>query len=354
MNVIVEVGHPAHVHMFRHTIREFEAHGHRVCVCSWDKDVTQMLLDAFGLEHHVIGQGRLSNRRCVVQLGFDAMRRLWLIAEEFHPDVFLSRISPVSGAVSRLLRRPHIAFGDTDVTHLTNLLGARLADVIVTPRCFRSDFGEKHIRVDSYKEMAYLHPKRFRPDASALASERLSVGERFAVVRFIGWGAVHDRKQSGFSTLGKLRLVQELSLHGRVLVSSEIALPSEFDRYLYRGPVHLIHHFLFFASLCVTEGGTMASESAVLGTPSICFNSLRTGVQAELQERYGLVINLHHPSDEDTGIREAARLLSDNAARRSQWRARAAELIQDKVDLTQVLVDTVEAATAKRPQKRRW
>lgn len=351
--MIVEVGHPAHVHTFRHTIRKLESRGHSVCVCSWDKDVTLALLDAFGIEHHVIGQGLLSSRRGVLQLGFDAFRQLLRVADGFRPDVFLSRISPVSGAASRLLRRSHVAFGDTDIGHLSNLLGARLADVVLTPRCFRGDLGNRHVRVESYKELAYLHPNCFAPDASILASEGLSVAQPFALVRFVGWGALHDRGQSGFSAAGRLRLLHELSRHGRVLLSSETALPCEFDRYLFRGPLHLVHHFLFFASVCVTEGGTMASESAVLGTPAICLNSLSTSVQTELQERYRLVVNFHYANDEDRAIEEAVRMMTVDETHRTCWRANAARLIRNSVDLTQVLVNTVEAASVRRPWQRR-
>ncbi|MBN1153206.1 MAG: DUF354 domain-containing protein [Dehalococcoidia bacterium] len=350
MNVVVEIGHPAHVHMFRHTIHLLQSRGHSVCVCAWDKDLTLTLLDAFGIEHRVIGQARLCSHRHVLTLGLDAVRRLRRETDEFRPDVFLSRISPVSGVVSRLRRRPHIAFGDTDVTHLSNLLGVRLSDLIITPRCFHGDLGKKQMRVNSYKELAYLHPNCFVPDDSVLAVEGLSARERFALVRFIGWGALHDRGQSGFSTAGRLRLVKELSQRGRVVISSETELPSEYERYLFRGPVHLIHHFLRFASVCVTEGGTMATESAVLGTPAICFNSLRTSVQAELQKRYGLVVNYHHTSDEDTAIREAARIMCDDTNQREHWRALAAQVIRDSVDLTPVLVHAVEAAPASCPQ----
>jgi len=33
-----------------------------------------------------------------------------------------------------------------------------------------------------------------------------------------------------------------------------------------RPPLNLVHHFLYYAQVCVTEGATMASECAVLGT----------------------------------------------------------------------------------------
>ena len=45
------------------------------------------------------------------------------------------------------------------------------------------------------------------------------------------------------------------------------------------------------SELYIGEGGTMASEAAVLGIPSIFVNSLELGYLNELEKKYGLVFN---------------------------------------------------------------
>ena len=46
-----------------------------------------------------------------------------------------------------------------------------------------------------------------------------------------------------------------------------------------------IHDVLSFADLFIGEGATMASESAIMGTPSIYVNSLTAGTTLEDQEK---------------------------------------------------------------------
>lgn len=336
------MGHPAHVHNFRYVIRELQLRGHQVVVCAWDKDVTLGLLQAFGLDYVLLGANRGTG---IIGKTFGALKGAWAmqrVARKFRPDVFLSRVSPVSGLVSRLFRKPHVAFADTDFPHLTNTLALPMTDVVVTPQCFRKDLGRKQARIQSYKELAYLHPRYFTPDPAVLASEDLREGDPFSIVRFVSWQAAHDVGQGGFSREGRLRLVRELAHYGRVLVSAEKGIDPELADFAFRGPPHLMHHFLYYASVCVTEGGTMASECAVLGTPAICMNTLRAGLQTELQERYGLVFNYHSKQDEDVAIALAVEVFQQSQANREQWRARAARLVNDHIDMTEYLADVVQ------------
>jgi hypothetical protein len=39
MKVLIDIGHPAHVHFFRNAIRELESKGHAVKVTARDKEV---------------------------------------------------------------------------------------------------------------------------------------------------------------------------------------------------------------------------------------------------------------------------------------------------------------------------
>jgi predicted glycosyltransferase len=44
MKVLIDIGHPAHVHFYKNTIKELEAKGHEVLVTARDKDVAINLL----------------------------------------------------------------------------------------------------------------------------------------------------------------------------------------------------------------------------------------------------------------------------------------------------------------------
>src|SRR3954470_4757863 len=54
MRVLVDIGHPGHVHFYRHAIAALRGEGHEVVLSARDKDVTLELLRRFGLEHVVL------------------------------------------------------------------------------------------------------------------------------------------------------------------------------------------------------------------------------------------------------------------------------------------------------------
>jgi len=251
-------------------------------------------------------------------------------------------VSPVRAApVAWALRRPCIGLDDTEHAKLAHMLYMPFVTTLLTPECYGLDVGRKQVRYAGYHELAYLHPRYFTPDPSVLASEELAEGERFSVVRFVSFEAAHDVGQGGFSREGRLRLVRKLSKHGRVLVSAEKGIDPELADYAFRAPLHLMHHFLYYASVCVTEGATMASECAVLGTPAVYVNTLSAGTLNEQQERCGLAFNYHDRHDEDAAIDLAVQISRESVAQRGTWRQKAARLVDEHIDVTDFILRTV-------------
>src|SRR5690606_33639238 len=100
----------------------------------------------------------------------------------------------------------------------------------------------------------------------------------------------------------RAEVVKRLARLGRVFVSCEPPVPSEFQDLLFRPPPELLHDALAYASLLVGDSQTMAAEAAVLGTPSLRVSSWtgRLDYLEELETRYGLTESFHP--------RESARL----------------------------------------------
>ena len=61
---------------------------------------------------------------------------------------------------------------------------------------------------------------------------KINQNEDYVLLRFNAFDAVHDLGISGFSIDQKRLLVNELSKHARVFISSELKLPDDFDKYL--------------------------------------------------------------------------------------------------------------------------
>jgi hypothetical protein len=267
--------------------------------------------------------------------------RLLAVARRFRPDVLIAEAPVRASHVAFALRRPCIGLDDSECSRAQRWLFLPFVTEILTPECYELDLGRKQVRYAGYKELAYLHPDRFAPDASVLAAEGLVPGERFSVVRFVGWQAAHDIGQGGFSSEGRRRLVRELSLYGRVLLSCEAGIDPELAAFVFRSPAHRMHDLLYYASVCVTEGATVASECAVLGTPAVYMNPLACGYLKDQERRYGLVTNFNGRQDEDAAIAAGVRIVSEYDVKRGEWRARAARLVSEHIDVTRFVVSSV-------------
>jgi predicted glycosyltransferase len=325
------------VHLFKHAIVAWRERGHRVLITCRDKDVAHQLLDSYGFEYistGMAGKGRAG-------MGLEMLRRaaiLWKIASRFNPDVFVGVGGPAYVHVGWAKRIPSFVFTDTEHAKLSNLISFPFATVICTPACYKVDLGRKQIRYNGYQELAYLHPSYFAPDPSVCQEAGIGPGERFFVIRFVSWGAVHDVGHAGFSTSAKHSLVRQLEKLGRVIISSESNLPPELQPYRMTVSPARIHDLLSFGCLYVGEGATMASEAAMLGIPSIYVSSLTAGTLEEEERAYGLV---HRITDEQQAIERAVELAS-RSGQQEEYRQRRQRLLADKIDVTAWMVDLVD------------
>ncbi len=341
MRILVDIGHPAHVHFFKNFIWEMEKRGHQLKVTARDKDVALRLLKAYDIEYTAVGRAG-KGKFNLVREWVERDRKIYAIARRFRSDILTGIHNPCVAHVARFTGAKSIIFTDTEHAKLANMLTFPFADVICTPSCFKKDLGKKQVRYNGYHEFAYLHPNYFTPDPSVLDELGLSENDRFIIVRFVSWGASHDIGQRGFDLQGKRRLVEELGKYGRVIITSESPLPEEFEKCRITLPPEKLHDLLYYATLYIGEGATIASECAVLGTPAIYVNTLRLGYLDEQEERYGLVYNFSNPETAQTEALEKAHELLRRKDLREEWQAKRERLLQDKIDVTEFMVKLVE------------
>ncbi|MBA7643508.1 hypothetical protein ES703_51239 [subsurface metagenome] len=335
----MKIGHPAHVHFFKHFVWNMERRGHEILICATDKDVALRLLDAYQFQYICIGRSRGNLVAKIVDL-LRADCRSYNAARGFKPSILTGVGSITAAHVSALLRKPCIIFDDTEPSREQYYLYAPFTDVILTPSCFRKDLGKKQIRYNGYHELAYLHPNYFKPDSSVLGKVGLKPEDRFVLMRFVAWQASHDIGQHGFDMLTKKRLVKEIGKYARVFITSERPLPEEFDKYRITTPPEEIHDLLYYAMMHIGEGATMATEAAILGTPSVYMSSLSNtmGNFAELERKYDLIYSFREP---DKAIKKATELLQQPDLKK-QWAKKRQRLLADKIDVTQFMVDFIE------------
>lgn len=331
MKILIDLGHPAHIHYFKNFIKIMEGKGHEFAFVARDKEVLHQLLDTLEMKYTNRGKGRKSLIGKLFYL-FTADYVIYKVARKFKPDIFLSFSSTYAAHVSRLAGKPHIVLDDTEHAKFELLMYPPFSDVILNPKPFWKQFSKKQIYFDGYMELCHLHPNYFTPDPSIIESYGINPDERFFIVRFVSWNASHDIGQSGLSIAVKKSIISQLEEKGRVLISSEGTLPESLEKYRIKiNPAHL-HHFLFYANLYIGEGATTASECIILGTPAIYVNSLDAGTISEQSSKFGL-ISLRNAE----GISDIIEnVLSVNSKEKSlNFRT---SLLNEKIDVTAFLV----------------
>jgi predicted glycosyltransferase len=338
LRVLVDVTHPAHVHLFRNAVDALETRGHDVRVAAREKDVTTDLLDAHGLDYAVCSATRD---------GPLALPREWALREvslyryarQFRPDVVLSHLNPAAAHVASAVGAASVVFHDTEVAGAVERFTLPFVDAVCTPTEFSRELPGDHVRYAGFHELAYLHPARFDPDPGVLRRNGVDPESPFSVIRLVSMDAHHDVGADGFAREEVRRLVDGLGEHGDVYLSTEGALPEEFGEHALPVESHELLDLLAFANCYVGDSGTMATEAGVLGTPAVRYDPLdaEMGNFVALAD-YGLV---ESTTDEAAAVERAVELAGDPDASR-RWQRRRRDLLADKVDVTAFTVALAE------------
>lgn len=341
MKISLDILHPAHVHFFKNFIWEMQKHGHDVLVTVAEKDIACLLLNNYGFTYTNHGPYGKSFLQKVLNVPFKFCQ-LYYTVRRFNPDVYMGLASFRAAQVSFLRRKTSLIFDDTENGRAEVLLYRPFADYICTPSCYKGNLGSKQVRYDGYHELAYLHPDRFSPDPEILKKMNLEAGDKFVIIRFVGWQAVHDIGHAGMTLDTKIKAATEFSRHARIFITSERPLPPVLEPYRITIPPEEIHHVLAYATLLYGESATMASEAAVLGTPAIYLDNVGRGYTDEQEERYGLVFNFTETlEDQERSIQKGVEILSSPDIK-TEWQEKRKKLLKDKIDVTGWMIDFVE------------
>jgi len=347
MKILIDIGHPAHVHLFRNFHSEMKLRGHEITVTVKEIASARQLLDLYGIPYVTLGSKSDSILgKAVNQLLYD-LRMLRLVRRE--------RISlgigstPTIAHVSRLSGMKSVMLDDDDdaVEPLMTAFGHPFTDLVVSPDSLRGSRKKKGtLFYPGYHELAYLHPNRFTPDPSVPAEAGLLPGERYFVLRFNAFKAHHDKGAEGLSLEQKLQLVRLLEGYGRVIITTEKEILQELAGYRLTVSPKNIHSLICYSTLFVGDSQTMASEAAVMGVPSLRCNSFagRLSSLEEEEKKYGLTFAFT-PQEFDRLIDRVKELLSLPGLK-EEWQARRRVMLADKIDVTSFLVWLAEGYPA--------
>jgi len=336
MRILIDIGHPSDVHFFHNAIKKLKDRGHKVAVTIRDTNITSKLLKSFNIPytsltpkgtHRLLGPFRLIMRDFL----------LWKYCLKFKPDL----LTGINGAfvthVGFMLRKPSILWEDTEHYKLMHRLAWPFATAIYSPDCYTLPPIKKQRLYPGCHELAYLHPNNFTPDKKTVKNLGINPDEKYCIIRLCAWMAHHDIGQHGIQQNKTLDFVKTVEKYARVYISGEKGLPDELKKYQLNTPLHQVHHVMAFADLCISEGATMASESAILGVPTIYINTLKLGY-INMWENYGI---LKQTTDTEKALEYAVDSLKDPNSKNKVNTIRE-KILSDKIDVKKFIIDTIE------------
>lgn len=342
MNILFEINHPAHFHLFKNPINTLVSQGHHITILTKSNFPLPQLLCT--QPHWSIifvgkkGQGIVA--KVVKQFYFTFQAIRIIISNKIDLCVGVSVTLPQAAF---LTRRKSFVLDDDDknTTPVFAALSHTFATRILSPDCLRNnDNKAKYKYYPGLHELSYLHPDVFTPKKDVLTTLGLTEYEKIILLRFIDFKAHHDLGEKGLSNDQRKKLVETLSKKGRVIITSESKLLPEFASYKQTVSPDKIHDLMAFASLYVGESQTMASEAAVLGIPAIRINSFkgRIAYLTELEETYGLLYS--YTSDEFEQAMIKINELLENGTM-EKWAEKRQKLLEEKLNVSNFITTEI-------------
>lgn len=335
MKILIDIGHPGHVHLFKNFALEMQKKGHEFLFTCREKEFEIELLKTAGLRF--ISFGKKYNTTLGKLFGllkFDIMEIIEAL--KFKPDIFMSHGSPYAAHASAVLRKPHVSMEDTGNMEQVRLY-LPFTNNVLTSNAFHKELGAKQIWYNGYHELAYLHPNWFTANPNIYNVLKIKPDAKYVILRFVSWNASHDINQSGLSIEEKRELITYLEKNYTVFISSEGKLPNEFKKYQIKIPPEEMHNALAFASMFIGEGATMASECAILGTPALYINSIMAGTIKE-QESYQLLFSFKNGN----GVLSKIKELDEIPNLKEVFKKRTEKLLENKIDVTSFMIWFIE------------
>lgn len=357
MRILFFFVHPSKYYLFKHTINYLKAHGHTVDIAIITKDILEDLVKHEGWTYtNIFPEGRRNpNLPILVATGVNFLKtivRLQRLTKGKRHDLYITDDSLV--VTGKLRNVPTLFFTDNELSTVPEsaVLLALTTGILAPSSVNLGRFEKKKIGFNSYKELAYLHPKYFSPNP-AIVEAFNPEKQRYFLIRLVAMTASHDRGIHGITDENLQKLIQLLERYGRVFITTERKLPQQFQHYRLRIAPQDIAHALFYADMFIGDSGTMASEAAVLGVPSLMYHDFigRLHVMKEKEQRYDLMYGfttrefdkLHAKVDE----------LMRKPHLKKMWQKKRQFMLDEKEDVTEFMLQTIEsfASTAKSKYK---
>lgn len=333
MNILVDIGHPAHVHLFKNLILFLQRKNHNVIVVTRNKESTNSLLDYYNIDYICLSNP-VNSLWGFVKEFFYRLNAILKLNSIHHFDLAIGT-SVIIGYLTLFQNIFSINFNEDDdnVVPLFSILGYPFCSKIINPSCLKFVFwkGKRDLH-HSYHELAYLHPNNFTPDKNVLKKYKLKKRE-YIVVRFSALSAHHDLNARGINKQLWNKILP-------LIKNFEIIKSFEGEK-THSIKIWDMHHILAFSKLVISDSQTMTAEAAVLGVPSVRINTFvgRISYLEELEHVYTLTYGFK-PDDIEAILEKITYLLSIKKLE-DYWKEKQNILLNQKEDFNKKMKELV-------------
>lgn len=345
MNILVELGHPAHFHLYKNVISKLNRDGHNTFVLIKTKDILQELLDNAHIPYYNI-LPKVDTKKTKFTLARNILKRDWKIfwfSIRHHIDLFTGSTPHVTH-IGWLLNKPSIVTGEDDAAVIPAFITTVkpfVKEFLSPAVCNNGVLDTKSVKYASYHELAYLYPNHFTPDKQVV-EQYFSTEKPYFIIRFAKLNAHHDKGISGINTEIAHQIINILKPYGDIYITSERELEPQFEQYRIRINPLDMHHVMGFAQLYIGDSQTMAAEAGVLGTPFIRFNDFvgKIGYLNELENVYKLGFGIKTNDVEKLYLTIEELLKMKN--RSNVFAERRQKMLSEKIDYAKFLTWFIE------------
>jgi len=266
MNIVIDLVHPADVNFYKNSINILMKRnvGVNLIVRPRGRLLSILQKEFPHTDPKIIGKHYSNIHGKIVGL---IKRELELLFYLNKIDFDVSLGGFMIGYASRILHKPCVTFEDDYEYKIPFYLAKFTATRHVMPECIPAT-GKNMYKYKGLKEIAYLHPRYFKPDKEILEQYKLRPQE-YVFIREIANTSLNYK-----NTSAKLhKIIEYLKEMGfQIVVSLENkSLIERFKKncIILEEPVEDIYSLLKFAALTISSGDTMARESCLVGTPTI-------------------------------------------------------------------------------------
>ena len=341
MRLLFDIGHPAHVHLFKNFIYYLKSNGHDITVVSRDKDITNKLLDYYQIPYTCLSKPSKNKLGMAMELIRRDIKIIQLhLGKKFEASygtsVSISHLTALFGV-------PSYCFSDDDdsVIPLHVNITYPFATKIINPIGLKhKKWKNKRIFYNSYQKLSYLHPDIFKPNINVLTKYNLNP-EGYVVVRKSALMAHHDKGVKGLTT----DLWEKIN---KVIERYKIIFSEENKKSISIEPYDM-HDVLAYAKMLITDSQSMATEAALVGTPCVRYSSLvgKLSCIEELVNKYKLMFEFKI-GQEGPMLKMVKKIIYDPTIA-IEIKKRKEKVLTDKVNLNNWMIDFFEKAVLIKP-----